>query len=142
VSIVNKTIQAILSIVLAFAGFGCGLIKQSEQKPPLDLSIVSMPVSAPGSIERNNDINQSRHNAITNAVAMVSDAVCGVNVTQIRQSRRGYLMNDPFFDWYFRRRPQVIKSLGSGFLKSPNGYILPSVLNLEIFNFEYRFISN
>jgi len=124
VSIGNKTILAILSIALTFVGLGCGIKKQSEQKPPLDLSIVSMPVPSPATIERNNNINQSRHNAITNAVAMVSDAVCGVNVTQKRQSRGGYLMNDPFFDWYFRRRPQVIQSLGSGFLISSNGYIL------------------
>ena len=123
-SIGNKTILAILSIALTFVGLGCGIKKQSEQKPPLDLSIVSMPVPSPATIERNNNINQSRHNAITNAVAMVSDAVCGVNVTQKRQSRGGYLMNDPFFDWYFRRRPQVIQSLGSGFLISSNGYIL------------------
>jgi serine protease Do len=118
----NSAAAIILLAGLTF--LQCQWPADNDGRPPLNLSVVSIPGSSPAAIASNNEISESRHNAITNAVSKVSAAVCGVNVTQKRQARRGYLMNDPFFDWYFRRRPQVVKSLGSGFLISENGYIL------------------
>jgi len=73
------------------------------------------------------EISQSRQNAITRAVARISPAVVGINVTQIRRYReRSLFEDDPFWGWFYRPREyqQRVKGLGSGFLISPNGYIL------------------
>lgn len=74
----------------------------------------------------NEDISNSRQNAITQAVSRVSKAVCGINVTQIREARRGRRFNDPFMEFFFPERVprRTVKSLGSGFLISADGYIL------------------
>ncbi len=67
-----------------------------------------------------------RQNAITRAVAEATPAVVGINVTEVRT----YTYRDPWFDpfWGFfggeRTFRQPVKSLGSGFLISPDGYIL------------------
>ncbi len=73
------------------------------------------------------NIDQSRQTAITNAVKVVSPAVVSINVTELREYRDPFF-NDPFFSQFFRGRTepqyQEVKSLGSGFLISPDGYIV------------------
>ncbi len=76
-------------------------------------------------------ISNSRRTAITNAVAIASPAVVGINVTEIREFQYYDPFDDPFFDYFFggRRRQfpklqQEVKSLGSGFLISPDGYVV------------------
>lgn len=68
----------------------------------------------------------SRRNAITEAVRLVSPAVVGINVLQIREYRsRDWLFDDPFFRHFFpETRQQIVKGLGSGFIISPEGYIV------------------
>ena len=75
----------------------------------------------------NQDITLSRKNAITMAIANVSPAIVGINVTQVRRYVQRYWWdNDPFWDWLTPRREyrQQVQGLGSGFLISPDGYIL------------------
>jgi serine protease Do len=71
------------------------------------------------------NISNSRNTAITRTVAKVSPAVVGINVTEIRQYR-DMLSADPFWRQWFGDRVynQQIKSLGSGAIISPDGYIL------------------
>jgi len=72
-------------------------------------------------------IEDSRHTAITRAVERVSPAVVGINVTQIREfGRRGFYSDDPFMQFFFPelRHHQLVKGLGSGFLISPDGFIV------------------
>jgi serine protease Do len=77
----------------------------------------------------NNDITSSRQNIITETVKNVSPAVVGINVIEIRQYRDpfSYFFDDPFFRQFFGNRPnhnQRVKGLGSGFIISPDGYII------------------
>jgi serine protease Do len=69
-----------------------------------------------------------RSNAITRVAAQVSPAVVGINVTEIREYRSwSPWSTDPFFNQFFggnRVYRQPVKGLGSGFLISPDGYIV------------------
>jgi serine protease Do len=75
--------------------------------------------------DASDDISNSRNTLITKTVAQVSPAVVGINVTEIRQYR-DMLSMDPFWRQWFGDRVynQQIKSLGSGVIISPDGYIL------------------
>ncbi|MEW6511629.1 MAG: trypsin-like peptidase domain-containing protein [Bacteroidota bacterium] len=72
-------------------------------------------------------VSSSRKNAITHTVALVSPAVVGINVTEVRQIRyRSPWGDDPFFRQFFGDRvyTERVQGLGSGFLISPDGYVL------------------
>ncbi len=72
-------------------------------------------------------IANGRRNAITTAVAAASPAVVGINVTAERTVRNPWGGgNDPWFRYFFGDQTyrQEVKSLGSGFLISSDGYIL------------------
>ncbi|TSA29107.1 MAG: PDZ domain-containing protein [Ignavibacteriales bacterium] len=73
----------------------------------------------------NSTLLNERQNIITKTVAEVSPAVVGINVTEIRQIR-DYWSMDPFWRQFFGDRVynQQIKSLGSGAIISPDGFIL------------------
>jgi len=73
------------------------------------------------------EVSMHRSNAITRTVAEASPAVVGINVTEIREYRQfSPFGNDPFFNQFFGNRTysRPVKSLGSGFLISEDGYIL------------------
>ncbi|NOX36840.1 MAG: trypsin-like serine protease [Calditrichaeota bacterium] len=82
--------------------------------------------------ENTRRLHQLRENAITRAVAKVSPAVVGINVLQVRRivQKSPFNIDDPLwraiFPELFRDRvyEQRIKSLGSGFLVSPDGYLI------------------
>ncbi|KAB2922492.1 MAG: trypsin-like serine protease [Bacteroidetes bacterium] len=74
------------------------------------------------------DLSASRKTAVTRTVEEVSPAVVGINVTEIREYRdpfANFFGNDPFFRQFFGDRyRQEVKGLGSGFIISPDGYVL------------------
>ena len=77
----------------------------------------------------NDDITNSRRNIITKTVELVSPAVVGINVIEIRQVRDpfSYFFDDPFFRQFFgdrRTNSRRVQGLGSGFIISPDGYII------------------
>lgn len=75
----------------------------------------------------NMELGTSRRNAITQTVGMVSPAVVGINVIELRTFRRLTPWgDDPFFRHFFGDQTftQQVPSLGSGFIISPDGYIL------------------
>lgn len=94
------------------------------------------PFAAPSSLyaqPKADDITSSRRNAITQAVAIASPSVVGINVTEIREYQvrdpfSFFFEDDPFFGPFMRRRNQTlrqeVKSLGSGFFISSDGYIV------------------
>jgi serine protease Do len=87
------------------------------------------PVTADDS---SNGIYASRHNAITRAVEVISPAVVSVTVRQVQEyvRRSPFYSRDPFLREVFpelfkdKRYQQEIKSMGSGFIISADGYVL------------------
>src|SRR6185295_7442201 len=84
-------------------------------------------------IPSQDNISNSRFNAITTAVKKCTPAIVGINVTEIKQvvyqdPFGGMFNNDPFFRQFFRQNNRTqkyeIKELGTGFVISPDGYIL------------------
>jgi serine protease Do len=69
----------------------------------------------------------SRQNAITRSVALASPAVVGINVLELRKYREWSPWgDDPVFRQFFGDRvyTQPVRELGSGFIISPDGYIV------------------
>ncbi|MBI3579458.1 MAG: trypsin-like peptidase domain-containing protein [Ignavibacteriales bacterium] len=78
-------------------------------------------------------ISSSRQNAITRAIAHVSPSTVGINVTEIREQQgifqmdpsfKRFLGDDPFWRQFFGNQRYEVKSLGSGVIISPDGYIV------------------
>jgi len=120
----------LIGILLAFAL----LIQCSSKKDQKSSYSDSTPVQLTTVVQLANnsqvvdqEIFQSRQNAITRAIAQVSPAVVGINVVQIRRYvESSPFENDPFWGLFFPQREylQKVKSLGSGFLISQDGYVL------------------
>ena len=77
----------------------------------------------------NQNISDTRENAITRTVANVSPAIVGINVTEMMEYRDPFgnaFGDDPFFKQFFGNRSfkQEVHGLGSGFIISEDGYII------------------
>ncbi len=73
------------------------------------------------------ELATSRQNAITKAVKEVSPTVVGINVVKLKKQKvKTVFDNDPFFSNFFppQYRNKAIPSAGSGFIYSPEGYII------------------
>ncbi len=91
---------------------------QSDEKQlaTTDLAaMTSQPVSQQSGQLVNDQISNSRRTAITRAVEKVSDAVCGINVTQMRQARRSNYYDDPFLRFFFSGENSAPGDKESGF---------------------------
>ncbi len=118
-------------------GFGAGYsIKNSSSARPekSDGPVAADAVQESGSALRQassvpqDDLSNTRRTAITRAVERISPAVVGINVIEVRTMRDPIspFFNDPFFRQFFgdRTYKQEVKGLGSGFIISPDGYIV------------------
>jgi serine protease Do len=123
-----------LLIVMLFFGLSCNdFANQNVGKA--DKLLIKEANSEKDSSEiqsKADELYNSRKNAITTAVARVSPAVVGINVTQVRRvvQKSPFSIDDPvwrsIFPELFRDRiyEQKIKSLGSGFIITEDGYLV------------------
>ncbi len=90
-------------------------------------------VSPESTAEVNDSITLSRQTAITRAVETATPAIVSINVIELQQVRYrdpfADLFQDPFFGQFFSERQSRIierrvQNLGSGFVISPDGYIV------------------
>lgn len=122
----NTFLKYCLLIFILSFGFSCKA-KQSNSLLPQSTAVDTAQVN-----ETTEALYNSRQNAITTAVAKVSPGVVGINVTQVKRivQRSPFSIEDPvwrsIFPELFRDRvyEQKLKSLGSGFLISPDGYLI------------------
>jgi serine protease Do len=125
---------SIILLIPLLLGFGIGYsIKPAPAgnsnlhgSDPIQPFNTASPVSAVQTQDMDKTSN-SRRNAITQAVALVSPTVVGINVTEVRTVRDPFfrlLPDDPFFRQFFGNRQEKIESLGSGFVISSDGYIV------------------
>lgn len=71
-----------------------------------------------------NSITLDRHNAITNAIQQVSPAVVSITVTEVMQGHKR-LAYDQYYGFFLAPgRQQKFKSMGSGFIISPDGKVV------------------
>lgn len=124
--------QLLLSILLV-ATLGCddGQLATSEPAAfdtPPQRPVVTVDTSA----VLQADIARSRQTAITRAVEAVSPAVVSIRVVETRRvavrDPFSSFFNDPFFEFFFDRRPRTmereVQNMGSGFVISPDGYVV------------------
>ncbi len=98
------------------------------------IGLVTGASAAQRSMQDNGDPTSSRQTAITRAVSEISPAVVGINVTAVKEQQSPFSLNDPMLREFLRNNPfwgqlfgpekVEIRSLGSGFLISPDGYLV------------------
>lgn len=92
---------------------------------PKNLSLTSLQTAQ----QLQDEISNSRKNIITETVQKVSPSIVGINVTEIRKYNDPFssFFDDPFFRQFFGNRGsynQKVQGLGSGYIISPDGYIV------------------
>lgn len=126
-SMSRKILLSILILLILTSGIVIGkYFFINKNTPEADQKITPVQNSLQ---EKNNNISETRETAITRAVKKVSPTVVGINVEEVREVQDPFSMfnNDPFFKQFFGNRgpqKQVVKELGSGYIISPDGYIL------------------
>lgn len=78
-------------------------------------------------VQAQDDVSNSRQNALTRAIKKVVPAIVGINVVSIQEyTYANPFINDEFFSQFFPKQKYYdkVKGLGSGFIISDDGYIL------------------
>ena len=127
---IRTYIITILSVALLFAGIL--FIKtdgnnENNSSNPKDAEFVLINYQDRNNL--NDNISKSRENILTQTVGKVSPSVVGINIIEIREYRDPFFsfFDDPFFRQFFGDRGSTnreVKGLGSGYIISPDGYIV------------------
>ncbi|MFA3783234.1 S1C family serine protease [Melioribacteraceae bacterium 4301-Me] len=123
-------IASLVSFVITSLAFTILYLKldnsaQKDKGEPWSLSNTTTYINTQLKQSANNQIDSNRQTIITQTVKEVSAAVVGINVTAIKEYRDIFSL-DPFWRYWFGDRvyKQQVKSLGSGVIVSPDGYIV------------------
>lgn len=124
-SITKLTRSIIPILIISLVYFSCN--NNSDDVDSTDITFTSTSYQEKSKL--NDEISNSRRNVLTETVSKVSPAVVGINVIQIRQYQDPFssFFDDPFFRQFFGNRgtfSRRVRGLGSGFIISPDGYIL------------------
>ena len=118
---INRIVLA--SLLGVFVGIGCNAQSTNSQQLTQTPDLTAV----------NNSVSEGRQTAITRAVANATPAVVSVNVISVQrvQVRDPFdsFFSDPFFEQFFggrrnREYERQVQGLGSGFVISPDGYIV------------------
>ncbi len=125
----RKRLKFVFALLIIISGSVLLLTQTRKDHPLFYESKDSLYSSSQQNAQINKNISDSRENAITETVRKISPAVVGINVTEIQQYNSPFssFFNDPFFKQFFGDQGQLnqkVKELGSGFLISPDGYIV------------------
>jgi serine protease Do len=119
--------RSVLFLLPALVFIGSSQLACSQQTRPVP---PPQRVEAPADEDVNEQISRSRQTAITRAVEAVKPAVVSVNVIEVRRVAYRDPFADPFFEFFGLQRRQSrilereVQGLGSGFVISPDGYIV------------------
>lgn len=113
--------------LLVLALMACNQSAQSQQSSEPDGRPQRVVANSQDSLA--DSIMNSRRTALTRAVEAVAPAVVSVNVTGVQHLEYRDPFSDPFFEYFFGRRRnrtvnREIHMVGSGFVISPDGYIV------------------
>jgi serine protease Do len=138
----NRSFKVLFLLVIPLIiGIGIGYsIRPSAAAPAAGGRDIAFKEAFPASVrvqdkpsQESDQIASSRQNAITRAIARVSPATVGINVTEIREqpglfqidpSFRRFFGDDPFWRQFIGPQRYQVKNLGSGVIISPDGYIV------------------
>jgi serine protease Do len=109
---ISRSFPVLFALVLLLSATACNARDGAEGDEAGDSRVVS-------SRQGEDAITNSRRNAITRAIEAVSPAVVGVNASKLQ---RRYV--DPWFRLFYGDQYSLMPVLGSGFIISPDGYIL------------------
>ncbi len=107
-------------LLLALLVAGCRQTAHSQQA-------ADGPLAQAALVQAEGEVTSSRRTAVTRAVEAASPAVVSVNVIEVREYVR---RSNPIEEMFYGRRipdqvvQQEVQGLGSGFLVSPDGYIV------------------
>ena len=120
--------RALLALVFLTVGCDRAESQQSPTEPSAPQSVDAPLAQGAGALEQlPGEIGASRRTAVTRAVGAASPAVVSVNVIEVRNVRLRANPIDEFFSG--RRLPdrvyqRQVQAVGSGFIISPDGYIV------------------
>ncbi len=125
VNSIKLSVTIILIFFISLINFSCGNNSKGDDNKDIAFANTSYQEKA----KLNDEISNTRRNILTETVSKVSPAVVGINVIQIRQYQDPFssFFDDPFFRQFFGNRgtfSRKVRGLGSGFIISPDGYIL------------------
>ncbi len=110
--------------LIGILGIGCNRNANSQQQ-------VESPavLPAPSLDEVTDQLYETRTNAITRVVETASPAVVSVNVMAVQRVQYRDPFSDPWMEFFYGRSrsrvyEQQVQSVGSGFVISPDGYIV------------------
>jgi serine protease Do len=121
-----------MGVLAAVVLLSIGCSNNASSRQQLDTTVAPQQ-TAPTLSTVTEQIASSRRTAITEAVAKASPAVVSINVIEVQrvQVRDPFadLFSDPWFEQFFGRRrareyERQLKGLGSGFVISPDGYVV------------------